>query len=191
MNQGDIARALAALLSAGCAPDAPPIAVPEGARALVNAFDWTPLDPAQDPFRDRPAGVDCPPESWGGEPFGAQYALEVQTGPGGCGYFSAAQPLLSAVGAGEPIRVRVWHFALDAPTRGEAHVAVALDGEVIWQRWVVVPAAEGALLLDTVVAPRTLPAGAPLVFHLHNHGANTWNLLDVVASPDPEPPPGP
>lgn len=176
---------LCGCLATGCAAE-PAVEVPREPRALVNPFDWTALGAADDPFADhRPDDAACPEASWGGEPFAEQYALEVQTGPGGCGWLSARQPILSAVAAGDMIRIRVWHFALEpeAPgERAEAHVALALGGEVIWQRRVPIPG-EGGLLLDTVAAPRTLAAGAPLVFHLHNHGANTWNLLEVLARP--------
>lgn len=175
-----------ALTLAACAGD-DAIDVPRTPAALVNPFDWTALAPADDPFADhRPADAACPPGSWGGEPFAEQYTLEVQTGPGACRWLSARQPTLSPVAAGDPIRIRLWHFALTPERpgeRAEAHAALALAGDVIWERRVVIPA-EGGLLLDTVAAPRTLPAGAPLVFHLHNHGANTWNLLEVLARPD-------
>lgn len=178
------AVALSALLLAfGCADDAaaPP---PTGPARLVNPFDWTLLAAADDPFADhRPADAPCPEASFGGEPFSEQYALEIRTGPGGCRWLSAAQPARTALAAGDPITIRVWHFELTAETRAEAHVALAIGGETIWQRSVVIPS-EGALLLDTVDAPRAWPTGTPVVFHLHNHGANTWNLLEVIARPE-------
>ena len=168
---------------AGCDGD-PEDAPPLGPLRLVNPFDWSPLAAADDPFAaHRPADVTCPDDSWGGEPFGAAYSLEIQTGDGQCHWFSAAQPIQGRLAAGDPIRIRVWHFDLFADERGEAHVALAIGGVILWERRVVIPS-PGGLLLDTVEAPRAWSAGTPLVFHLHNHGANTWNLVEVVARPD-------
>lgn len=181
-------RALCAalVLALGCwvggceAPESPP----SGPALLVNPFDWTPLTPEDDPFADhRPAMAACPAGSYSGELFTDEYAFEVRTGADECRWLSVSQPILVEVAAGDAIRVRVWHFELRAATRGEAHVALAIGGRVVWERRVAIPA-EGGLLLDTVEAPRGWPAGTPLVFHLHNHGANTWNLLDVVVRPE-------
>lgn len=173
--------ALYGCLLAGC--ETAGEARPTAPASLVNPFDWTLLDAADDPFADhRPADAACPAEDHGGEFFGSAYALEVRTGPGRCGWYSAAQPILAPVAAGDAIRVRVWHFELQAEARGEAHAAITLGGRLIWERRVPIPA-DGGLLLDTVPAPRSWPMGTPLVFHLHNHGANTWNLIDVIARP--------
>ncbi len=167
--------------TAGCEVGEPR---PTGPAALVNPFDWTALGPEDDPFADhRPVDVQCPADSYGGELFTDQYAFEVRTGADGCDWLSVSQPILAPVAAGDLVRVRVWHFELRADVRAEAHAALAIGGRTIWERRVAIPA-EGGLLLDTVEAPRSWPAGTPLVFHLHNHGANTWNLLDVVARPE-------
>lgn len=38
---------------------------------------------------------------------------------------------------------------------------------------------ESGMIAPTVVAPKAYPRGTPVYFHLHNHGQNTWNLLEL------------
>ncbi|MDB4974017.1 MAG: hypothetical protein JWN48_2358, partial [Myxococcaceae bacterium] len=80
--------------------------------------------------------------------------------------------------AGETLKVRLWHFELSAPEPATAHVAVLVDGLAILDETVPIPAA-GGLLIKELRVPRPIPAGAPVYFHLHNHGANSWALVEV------------
>jgi hypothetical protein len=41
----------------------------------------------------------------------------------------------------------------------------------------------GGLIARQRTLERALPAGAPVYFHLHNHGANSWSLVEVSAGP--------
>lgn len=175
------------LVALGCEP--PPDAVaPLGPAELVVATGWSRLPVEADPFADhRPADDACPSEHWGPEPFSERMTLEVSTGAERCRWLSAGQPTLSPVRAGDPIQIRVWHFSLNPPLGSgptTAHVAVALGDAIVWSHRVRIPT-NGALLLETVEAPVDAPAGTPMVFHVHNHGDNTWNLLEIIARPAP------
>ena len=48
--------------------------------------------------------------------------------------------------------------------------------------WVPIPGEAGALAGEVVI-DRALPAGAEMQFHVHNHGANAWELRSVMVTP--------
>ena len=165
-------RHLAALLLVACGP-------PDGGAGglLVDHAAWVLAGPEDDPFpAHRPAGADCPLGGW----YEESGALEVDTGT--CAYFVAVQPSQVDVRAGDTIALYAYHDALTAPEPATGHIVLALDGEVVWELTVDIP--KTATPYDvTVEAPADVPAGAPVALHLHNHGANTWTLLDVEVLP--------
>ncbi len=114
---------------------------------------------------------------WEVEEFDGRPALGVETDA--CNPFVGAHPIAMAIAAGTTLRVRIWHYALVGD--GEAHVGIALDDAVVWDRRVTRPSDSGALIEEEFVAPTDYPAGAALQFHLHNHGINSFNLLGVEA----------
>ena len=147
---------------------------PHEARPLIDHEAWQTA--RSDPLPDhRPTSADCPDGTW----FLEDGTLEVETGY--CSYLSLEQPLLSDVAAGELIDVVVWHGELDAAEPAEGHAALLVDGQLIWETWASIPG--GAVVYDDQVeAPHDLPAGSTAVFHLHNHGYNSWTLQDMVAA---------
>jgi hypothetical protein len=148
--------------------------------SLVDHSRWTPLGPEKDPFADRPPDSVCAPEAVGVELLAEELAYGVDTG--GCSYLTARQVTLHDVAAGETVIVRLWHFALDAPSAGEAHAVVDVDGLRLMEERVPIPAA-GGLIKAEVLLDRAVPSGSPVHFHLHNHGANSWALLEISAGP--------
>ncbi|MEM7676461.1 MAG: hypothetical protein AAF449_10705 [Myxococcota bacterium] len=127
----------------------------------------------EDPFLShRPVEVRCPRAGWQIE----GESLEVNTGE--CNYLLVEQPLLQDVPQGATIVVNLWHQVLHAPTAATGHAALAVDGQVLWERSVPIPNS-GAVWRDETSASRPLRAGTPIVFHLHNHGANSWNLGEI------------
>jgi hypothetical protein len=147
---------------------------------LVLPELWTPLDAGQDPFDDRPAVVDCSPLAVMTETLGGERVLGVDTG--GCNYLSAAQATLRDVVAGEILKVRLWHFELSAPEPAEAHAVVLVDGLAVLDERVTIPQS-GGLIVKQMRAERAVAAGSPVYFHLHNHGTNSWALVEVSAGP--------
>lgn len=145
---------------------------------LVSAGAWA-LDAAADPFSEhRPDDAECPPGSFR-EEFGV---FEVQTGY--CAYLSVAQPLMAPVAEGETVRLLVWHADLGAVEPGDGHLAVAIDGEVVFEASVAIPSLAQLFEIEWT-APRDLAAGSPVAVHLHNHGYNTWTIaaLERLARP--------
>ncbi len=108
--------------------------------------------------------------------------LDVDTGR--CNYLALSQPALHGLKAGSALHVRLFHLSLFDPMHevSQAHAAVSIGGDILWQRWVDIPAA-ASLYDERVRLSSDYPAGAPVVFHLHNHGANEWKLLDLIAEP--------
>ena len=144
--------------------------LPAGVFELVDPESWTPLDASADPFAaHRPAAIDCAPES-----MDVDLGLfEVDTGL--CDYLSVGQPSLAAVRAGEVIEVLMYHGSLTWWEEATAHVAVSIDGVVLWEETIGIPAASEVYIAE-VPSPVAVSPGTPIVFHLHNHGSNTWNI---------------
>jgi hypothetical protein len=149
--------------------------------SLVIHELWTLLGPAdEDPFGDRPEDASCSRAGVMAETLGGERVFSVDTGL--CSYLTAKQTTLGEVAAGETLKVRLWHFELSAGEPAEAHAAVVVDGLHVLDERVDIPG-PGGLLVKEMRVTRAIPAGAPVFFHLHNHGANSWSLVEVTARP--------
>ncbi|MCB9568427.1 MAG: hypothetical protein H6710_14650 [Myxococcales bacterium] len=171
-----------ALLAAGCADaDADDGGELAGSTtSIVDLAAFVPLDPADDPFAAR-RGPDatCDPAGFGIEDLAGEPAFEIASGL--CGYLSAGQPLPFALPAGALLKIRLWHFDLSASGPADAFLALAIDGAPLWSKTVAIPA-PGALVLEELTLGEAAAAGAPLVFHVDNHGENTYALLEISAT---------
>lgn len=147
---------------------------------LIDPDGWAIVEGEADPFADeRPGDAVCDPSAVTQELFGGEPALEVWTGP--CDWVSVAQPLRAGLPAGAAVTLRLWHFELTAPAPGEARLAVAIDGARVWETKIPIPSPSG-LVRETWTMPRAAAEGAPVVFHLDNHGANTYALVEISAT---------
>ena len=178
MTTGQVAAVIAILstVSAGCGASGPTEPV-----ELVDAKGWTVGMLALDPQADHaPAEVDCAPGTYhvdGVPPF---EGFEVTTGD--CNFMTATQATSADVDAGYRLAVVTWHLDLDATLPGPAHIAVSIDGDILWETMVDVPSK--ANLYDVrVEAARDYPAGSSAVFHVHNHGTNEWNMQSLRIEP--------
>lgn len=148
-------------------------------RDVVDPHAWAQVDAADDAFAYlRPSDVTCDPvEGFGPDWLGSEPSFEINTGR--CNYLTIAQPLLEDVRAGDPMKLRLWHFELFSP-EGEAvaWVGVALDGEPAWETSIPIPG-PGALVVGEWQSPVDAEAGTPIQFHVHNHGINSWDLLTI------------
>lgn len=141
--------------------------------ALAAAGAWQLADAADDPFADhRPTDPACP--AWALTTEGE--SLEVDTGE--CGYATLVQPLPVALRAGDTLTATIAWFDLVAEAPAEAHVALALGGATLWEATVPIPSATRVEAI-AVALPADAPAGTPLAFHVHNHGANSWFITAV------------
>lgn len=140
---------------------------------LVDHTQWQQLDAAADPFPGhRPTELECSEAGI----YNEDGYLEIDTGS--CNYVSVSQLTLADVVPGETLEASLWYGPLIAEGAFEAHAAIVLDGEVVWERQIPIPN-PGGLAVATFAPERSYPAGTPIVFHLHNHGLNTWTLVYI------------
>lgn len=141
--------------------------------ALVDAGAWSSAPLASDPLAaHQPEEVVCLPGAWV-EEFGV---LEASTET--CNYLSLEQPLAAGLEAGDRVAIELWWAALLAPEPAAGHLALLVDGELLWETWVEIPAKADARRFE-FASPISAEPGARVIFHLHNHGQNTWTLATV------------
>ena len=141
--------------------------------SLVEVDSWGMQSAGSDNLAGhRPAGVDCPDNSW----YNEDGALEVETGY--CNYLSLAQPSKAAINTGDSVHLVLWHGDLAFEEPATAHVAVSIAGEVIWQEEVEIPA-EAEIYDLRIPVNFDAPEGSEVEYHLHNHGYNSWTLLEL------------
>jgi hypothetical protein len=115
---------------------------------------------------------------------------------GRCNYLTLVQETRQPIRAGDTLFVRLWHFALDSPTGGRAYMALQLGDRMLWDARLPIPCRGGLVgfvaggdCIDNpngvdadpaeFVADFDAPAGTPIYFHLQNHGANSYNLVEI------------
>jgi len=164
------------VLGSSCADKGASVAHSPDVVVVVASSDAWRTDPAVDPFPEHFEGQPCGP---GATQVEGEF-LEINTGI--CGYNVLAQATPTLIAAGAVITFQVIHQRLFSPSPAEAHVALTLGGDVVWEQVVSLPAElEVRAVLWT--APHDYPAGSPWVLHLHNHGSNTWLLSPVKMAP--------
>lgn len=177
-----------ALLVVGCvacvacvACDAASPADDAEAAMRLDPHAWAAVDAVDDPYLERrPAEVECAEgEGFVAESFADGGALEVRTER--CNWLSVSQPAPVDLPAGAVFTVRLWAIDLSAPAPAVATIGVAIDGEPAWSREIPIPSAT-ELIVDTWTSERPIPAGTSIVFHVDNHGANTYSLVELSAA---------
>jgi len=156
----------------GCTPE------PREEQELALPAGWEILEAAQDPWPEHreASGRSCD------DGFLLEdELLEIETND--CGYVSAQQGSLAALEPGDAVDLLTWHSALASAEQDvSAHYAFTLDGEILWEIDVPIPAAS-TVYEEQLIVDRALPEGTPIVLHLHNHGANSWRLGHLRATP--------
>lgn len=143
---------------------------PTGTFPLTEAEAWAP-DASADPFPAHAEGR-APCEGFVVE----SGILEVDTGL--CPYFVVSQPARVALREGDRLEGGVVWDTLYADEPAQAHLALSVDGEVLWELLVDIPGEPSWEVLDAEV-PIDAPEGAPVALHLHNHGLNQWRFLSL------------
>ena len=150
-------------------PDGSPLLVDHGLWQLVQ-------DPAADPFaeRGRPTVHSCESGSYF-EAIPGWFELELAR----CRdrYASVHQPSLNQVQAGDTIEFTFAHLLLRPVTLDttEAYVALAINQTVVWER--VIPIQVAARTYEEqFTLPMDAPAGSDVVFHIDNHGENSYDV---------------
>ena len=151
--------------------------------SLIEHARFALTDAAGDPFDDRPATpAVCQEWAYLAEDSGGSRVFSIQTA--GCPYATFMQPTLVDVYEGEFLDARLWHFRLTALDPAEAHVAVALGAEGLGVDTRLPMPSDSGVLGNTWRAPRDYPAGTPVYFHVHNHGDNEYQLIELSTGSD-------
>jgi hypothetical protein len=135
-----------------------------------------------DPSAWRATAVDPFPEHAEGRVACADHWLEdgiVEVDTGDCPYLLIAQPAQVEGLVGDTLSGGVLWDTLYADTAAEAHIALSVDGVPLWEDHVPVPSSAGWARLELTLSEPILP-GAQIAWHLHNHGLNRWNLLNLT-----------
>jgi hypothetical protein len=143
----------------------------EKALPLIDVNAWAEQSADADSLSGhRPAQVQCP--GW----YNEDGALEVETGL--CNYLSLSQPSKVALAKGDTLHLVLWHGNLAFETPAQAHVAVVIDGKTVWEAEVAIPT-EANIYDLRIPIEFDAPEGSAVAFHLHNHGYNSWTLLQL------------
>ncbi len=171
---GACVGAEAPLGDVGDATGAPPS--DRAAADLVDMAAWAAAT-SPDPLPEhRPDPADCAASGLLLE--GSTF--EINTGL--CRYAFLEQPLLADLEPGDEVEVVMYHSDLVATEPALGHFALLVGEQVLWERFVPIPSVPDAYT-DLVEVAFAASAGDPLLLHVHNHGANTWNLLRVERNP--------
>ncbi len=156
-----------------CQSDPPP---PQDLDLIDNLL-WQEVAQEADPLAEhRPEEVSCPGAAWDEE----DASLEVDTSL--CNYLALEQPARLSVSEGDLLKLVMWHAQLWDFEVAEAHVAVLLDEQLAWEVLIPIPSDPGIYDLE-IESPTDLEEGAPIHLHLHNHGSNSWNFLELSTIP--------
>jgi hypothetical protein len=166
-----------ALALAGCpAPPAPPDSEPV---PLVIPDGWTRVtDASLDRFADlRPADAICDDAGWNYDPLYRSLAVGTDV----CDYPTFSQPTLEPLEPGDVVEIIGLHGPLTAAQPTEGYLAIAIDGEIVWELTVPIPA-DAAVIEGQFTVEQSFPLGSEVQYHLHNHGPNGWDLIDVLVT---------
>lgn len=170
-----------ALLSPACGGgDASDDPAPSRTEVIIAPLaELTPTPAASDPLTThRPETLDCNNlTGW----YIEEGVLEANTAK--CNYLALSEPAANTAYAGEVLTTELSYFDLTAPEEAEAHVALLVEADIIWEKTIAIPSAAQRLELSIELA-RDIPKGARVGIHLHNHGQNTWNLTPLYVERD-------
>ena len=147
--------------------------------SLVDHTRWQLMASDEDPFWGMEDAVSCPSAAYGVEGSGSVSFYEVETTD--CNYLTVFQPSLEAVNPGDTIKASLWHLPLASLEPAQAKLFVSIASEVILEADISIPATE-EVYTPTIIADFSAPEGSPIVFHVHNHGVNSWRFHQLTVT---------
>jgi hypothetical protein len=161
--------AIAVVLLSACGP--------KEKASLIAAESWTEMSAAEDPYAAYRPGPDaCPPTSFGVEDLGGENSLFVDAEK--CAYLTVSQPASVEIDEDDRLHLRIWHYQLVALKASTATIALTIGGNVVLEEYVPIPSESGLIRPMTVAGFESEP-GAPIIFHIRNHGSNSYNLIEL------------
>ena len=95
-----------------------------------------------------------------------------------CNWITLEQPSVRAIRAGDQVEVRARHSQLNAPVPGEARMTFVVGDEIALDYSVLIPS-DFKFPSAVWAATKDYPVGTPLLWHVENHGANEYMLIEV------------
>ncbi len=139
---------------------------------LVTLTDWATIDRDADPFvTDLDAAPACIASGVRTEP--EQSWLELDTAQ--CGWITLRADAQHAVELGQPLQLSISHYDLEAATLASAELRLTFAGCSAWSKSVSIPS-PAAVYVEEFDSPCALRERGEVLFHLHNHGQNTYQL---------------
>lgn len=163
-------------LASGCSTKEPaPSSTTPTFQTLVPLEGWSTVARDADPFVEDPSTVPaCVGPGFRLEPIDDW--LEIDTGL--CNWVTLVGSAQAAVDEGQLLKVTVSHFNLEAGAPAEAHLRLRLGECEAWSKLIPIPGA-AAVYEEQVASPCALAANGSVLFHVDNHGQNTYQLQDV------------
>jgi hypothetical protein len=139
---------------------------------LVLLGDWSSLSREQDPFVEDPAAA--PVCTGPGFRIEADYNwLEIDTGL--CNWVTLSAVARYAVAEGEMLELTVSHYDLGAAAPASAELRLRFGDCDAWMKTIPIPSA-AAVYSERFASSCALPESGNVLFHLNNHGQNTYQL---------------
>ncbi|MFP6663847.1 MAG: hypothetical protein VCC00_06585 [Deltaproteobacteria bacterium] len=148
--------------------------------------------PARDPFVPFQApDAYCHEWAWGPGIEGGEATFEIESAD--CNYLTVVQNSRLPIQQGDPLFLRAWHTSLTAPPDSESYMGIQIGDDLLWAARIPLPPGTSSSnpvplklfinglngVPENLSAPADAPAGTPIYFHFHNHGDNTYNLLEL------------
>jgi hypothetical protein len=167
---------LPCLAAAACGAEAPEPENTTRYEPLASPEDWSQVERTADPFvTDAAQAPACL-----GPGFSAENTwLEVDTGV--CNWVTLQASARLMVEPRQRLRLVVSHYDLSAIAPAEARLELRFGDCELWQESVAIPS-PAAVYDEELESPCAIEQGAPMLFHLHNHGQNNWQLQELSAA---------
>ena len=142
--------------------------------SIIDQKAWTQVDFKKDPF-EAPDDATCDAQSGiGSETLDGEDTLAVLTGF--CSWATVEQKSKVEVKKGDVLNLRIWHFELSG--EGPAHVKLRIGEWMLFEREIPKPH-KAQLIAESIVVPFDFDIGSQVYFHVDNHGANEYSLVEL------------
>ena len=143
---------------------------PQPSLDLVDPDAWKMVSEDEDPYRDdRITAEACNPLGITNEAG----VLEVQTDV--CPFVTLWQPALESSKSPRVLNFLTYHSALFSEPPGQGMMAIHINGEKVWDVEVDIPGEADVYPQELIEYP-PFRKGDRILFHVRNHGANSWKL---------------
>lgn len=140
---------------------------------LVLGDQWELMNIMMDPHRHYQEGREvCLVTDFGVEYGGVELSTRL------CDYATLTQGIQNDLKVGDLLEVTLWHSPLISDTPAEGQMIISLGDIDLWSTKLVIPSPAQSWT-EVIEISQNIAEGTPILFHVRNHGANTYTLLSV------------